>query len=224
MIENYYDTFDSYFHGRMSAKESLDFETSLEADIELKVEYNLFLQIKKSTSDIERDKIREQLESVKISDNQSSLGEKKDTKIFSMVKWVSAVAALFIIGFWGYKSAQNMSSEQLFAQNFEVYEIQQSRGVDAIPFPDIGRAALNTPELKLLYSTIKMESNEMTEAINVLNEISDDTSLRDQKYWYLGLANLKSGKITEAKKHFIHLQKLSNYKKSEIEDILSKLN
>lgn len=223
MEENYL-SFESYFHGQMSAKESLDFQTALSANQKLKEEYEIYLSIKKATSDIEKEKIRQQLESIEITEDKEELidhSSKGSAKIFSLLKWASSVAAIFIVGFFGYQLIATPSPEALYAQNFEAYEMQSSRGEEDLSFPDIGRIELKTPELKLFYSTRMMANDDIDEALKTLNEISDDSSLRDQKYWYLALANLKTGNTEEAIKHLDHLRSISNYKKPEIEEILS---
>jgi len=225
-MEDRFNNFESYFGGRMSAKESLDFQTALSASPELKAEYDLFLQIKKATSDIQKDEIRGQLEDIGISnskENIESSAKQDTTKIYSLLKWASSIAALFVIGFLGYQAAQGSNPDQLFAQHFEVYEMQQSRG-EPTDLPELDSKNLNTPELKLFYAATIISEGREAEAIKYLTEVPDESTFRNQKYWYLGLANLKSGNITEAKRHFNHLRKLGNYKKTEIEDILSKLN
>lgn len=227
-MENNYDSFESYFYGRMSAKEAMDFETALNENAELNSAYEDFILIKKAASDIQKDKLRLQLEGIDIEEKNSKTEEQtrnKSTRIYTLMKSAAAIAALFIIGFWGYQASQKNSPEEIFAQNFEAYTPKQSRG-EKTEFPSIdSRIEASTPELKLLYATgilsNSSDKDEINESIEVLSEISDETAFRDQKYWYLGLANLKIGNIQEAKTHFDHLQKLSNYKNQEIVKILS---
>jgi len=226
-------TFESYFSGNMSAKEVLDFESALDSNPELSKEYELFLSIKKSTSDIHRDRLRNQLDTVLAANNSSdseiSISEdkapsKNTSKIIRLIKMASAVACLFLIGFWVLNMNAPQDNEAIFAEYFEEYTPQFSRGTD-MPTSTEDKSDLETPEQKLIYANDVLsqssEDSEYKEAIEVLTEITDVSMLRDQKYWYLGLANLKIGNIEEAQKHLTYLQSISNFKKQEIEKILS---
>jgi len=223
-------TFESYFSGNMSAKEALDFETALDSNPELSEEYKFFLSVKESTFDIHRDLLREQLDIVVAIDNEhkenktNNVKPKKTSKIINLIKITSAVACLFLIGFWVGNMSKPQGNEELFATYFETYTPQNSRGESA-ELLQIDRSDLNTPELKLLYASGQLsqslDMNKYEEAIDILAKISDESALRDQKYWYLGLANLKVGKMEEVKKNFTYLKSVSNFKKQEIEKILS---
>ena len=226
-------SFEAYFHGKMSSKETLDFETALKANSQLKSDYEFYVAVKRSASEIKKDELRSQIDDINLDKNGEEqkvrylTAKKKSTKVISLLKSAVAVAALFIVGFWGYNVVQAPSTETLFAQNFAEYTPQFSRGENA-ELPTIDKSELNTPELKLMYASDilsqSLESTKYEEAIKILFEITDMSMLRDQKYWYLGLAHLKIGDIPEAKKHFIYLQSISNYKKKEITTILSALN
>ncbi|MGK0317584.1 MAG: hypothetical protein ACI86M_003828 [Saprospiraceae bacterium] len=221
--------FGVYFHGRMSDNESLEFQSSLKGNPNLKSDYEFYESVKRASSDIRKDELRGQLEEINLEEepnNQSNTTKKekvRSTKIFTLIKFAVAIAALFFIGFWGYQDAQKPDIQGLYAQKFETFVPQQSRG-ENIDLSSIDRNNINTPELKLWYSTILLSENKTKEAISTLNEINDKTSFRDQKYWYLGLSNLKTGNFAEAKKHFAYLRSISNFKKQEITEILLAIN
>lgn len=235
-------TFDAYFHGRMSAKQAIDFQTALEANSQLKSDYEFYLSVKKATLEINRDNLRSQLDNIdlgKLKEGQVDAGPKaknSNTKLFSLLKSAVAIAALFVIGFWGYQAAQPTDMEDVFAQNFETYLTKQSRGENESTLAKIynegnyeqfilqANEIEHTPEIDLMLANVYLVTNQEKLAISTLERISDESSFRDQKYWYLGLANLKEENIIEAKKHFNHLLSLSNYKKKEITKILSALN
>lgn len=233
--------FEAYFQGKMSAKQSLDFQTAMEANPQLKSDYDLYVSIKRATAEIKRDKIRSQLKSLDLDEEKeinrtSSSPKNKTSKIFTLIKTGISIAALFMIGFWGYNAAQSTDNEKLFAQNFDVYTVKSSRGGNENnqyaaykkgnynAFTVLADGEDHSPELELMLANSYLVMGKVEYAISSLNKISDDSSFRDQKYWYLGLANLKINNFKETKKHLLHLQSLSNYKKQEATKILSKLN
>jgi len=225
-MEDNYTSFDAYFHGRMSAKEAVDFQSALDASSKLKADYRAYVSIKRAAFDIQKNKLREQLESVDIAEDPATKEPQKGrapTRVLTLLKSAAAIAALFIVGFWGYQAAQGPSTDQLFADNFEIYTPQNSRGDDTEP-SSISRNEESSPESALTFASAILgdkNTDNIQEAIKALDNIPDESSFRNQKYWYLGLAHLKSGNIKKAKSHFSHLQEISNYKKPEIERILS---
>ncbi len=225
-------TFEKYFTGRMSSAQATDFSATLEANSELRERYELFLALKKSTSLIDRDRMRAELEEVVIED----LSEKEkhaSANIFSIVKWVGSIAALFLISFIAYNAFQPSSNQELFKDNYKTYNVQEARGgeVDELTslykqgsyelFLEQAEGSVDSPELFMMVSNAHMMEGHYTKAISTLSEISDESSLRDIKYWYLGLCNLVVDNEEEAIKNFDHLLNISNFRKQEIEEILS---
>jgi len=52
-------------------------------------------------------------------ENIESSAKQDTTKIYSLLKWASSIAALFVIGFLGYQAAQNISQKSLTNQRSE---------------------------------------------------------------------------------------------------------
>lgn len=233
--------FDAYFHGRMSAKEALDFQSSLATTPKLKADYTFYESIKRASTDIAKDELREQIEEINLEEphlhaENIITAKRSKVKIFNLIKAAVAIAALFIIGFWGFQNTKSTTSNDLFTQNFEPYTVKLSRGInnDTLSaiynegnyehFTTHADVIEHTPEISLMLANAYLAIDKVEFAISSLEEISDDSTFRDQKYWFLGLANLKNKKHAAAKKHFIHLQSISNYKKQEIDEILFKIN
>ena len=236
-MENEDKTFEAYFSGKMRSAQANDFLTALDNNEVLRERYDFFLAAKKSASLIERDKMRAELADVGIKEEapKENMPGESATPILKIVKWVASIAAVLLISFFAYNNLQTPSSQDLFAQNFETYKVQAARGgeVDALKaiytegdydlFISKTLTIEKTPELNMMIANAQMSSDQFSAAISTLTRISDDSSLRDQKYWYIGLSHLKSGNNKEAIKNFDHLLSISNYKKQATEEILSNI-
>ena len=238
-----YDTnkiFDAYFHGRMSAKEVLDFQSSLASTPQLKADYQFYESVKRASADIGKDELRDQIEEIdleepRVHSTTTTAENRPKVKILTLIKAAVAVAALLIVGFWGYQDAKSLSTNDLFAHNFDIYTAKSSRGANPNTLPVVynegnyerftiqANDVEHTPEIQLMLANAYLVMDKVEFAISSLEKISDDSVFRDQKYWYLGLANLKNKNLTAAKKHFTYLQSISNYKNQEIDKILYKI-
>lgn len=241
-MEEYDKTFEAYFSGKMSGKESLDFESAMLANPQLKSDYEFYVAVKRSAADIKREAFRKEIENIDLDHKQEgqtktpSAEKRPTTKIFTLMKSIIAIAALFIIGFWGYNTAQAPKKNNLFAQNFNTYSTKNSRGSEENNLKEVYNAGNHeqfvllagevqrTPEINLMLANSYLITGKIESAISSLENMSDESAFRDQKYWYLGLANLKLNDIDKAKEHLVYLQTLSNYKKQEIKEILKALN
>lgn len=229
-------TFQSYFSGKMNSAQMNDFTSALANNSELKERYNFFLAAKKSASLIERDKMREALAGIEIKEEiADKVASKSATPILMMAKWVAGIAAFLLISFWTVNTLNPNGSQGIYTQNFQTYQVQATRGGSSDALKELyseGKyeifiaeaiKAEESPELNMMLANAYLNIDKYKEAIESLTKISDDSSLRDQKYWYLGLTYLKQTNLEESRKNFNKLLSLSNYKKSETEKILSKI-
>lgn len=228
-------TFEAYFSGRMSSAEASDFTVALKNNDKLRNEYEYFLAIKKSTNLIERDNLRTALDGLDLKELKTTEKPKSRSSkpILTFTKWAAGIAAVLLIAFFSYTSLKPLDPQSLYAQNYETYEAQASRGGsldilkeqyiagDFEKFIENALEAEESPELTMMLGNAYMETNQFPKAIETLTKISDDTSLRDQKYWYLGLCTLKEDRSQEALNNFNKLMAISNYKKVESEKIIS---
>ena len=231
--------FEAYFSGTLSEKEIEQFNAELDSNMTFHKEYNFFLSLKKATSDIERDNLRSSLNSIELNEpdenrtKKSVFSNKLNTIIFSIVG-LGIILLLAYIIFQPFRSTNEPA--KLYASYFDTYQVQAERGIDTDPlktmyskgeyktFIESVEAVDKSPEVNMMLANVYMQSDAFTLAENTLLLITDESSLRDQKYWYLGLVQLKQGNKKEAISYFQHLQSLSQYKKSEIENILSELS
>ncbi len=230
-----HETFEAYFSGKLDSNDVINFTTTLAENAEIKKEYDLFLAAKRAASTIERDKMRAQLDGLSNSETQNSSPSKSTPLFLKLVRWGGSIAAIFLIGFFTYKTLQSPTKQDLFAQHFETYQVQSSRGgeVDALNeiykkgdydlFIDKTSKNSETPELKMMLANAYLKIDQVSLAISLLESISDETSLRDQKYWYLALCHLKLNNLQKAQSNLEKLTSFSNFKKPEVEKILSKI-
>ena len=236
-MDNNESKFEDYFSGRMSDIDVENFNIELNSNEIFKQDYEYFLSVKESSSLIERDKLRVQLNTVEI-ENTSPSNENNTSNpnaLFSSMKWILGIAALSLASYCIYKSFTPAEPAVMYAQNFEVYQAQTARGGSAEDIVNLYRngeynefieKVRNTdssPELFMMLANAYLETNNFIPAEETLLNISDESSLRDLKYWNLGLVNLKLENIEQAKLYFSQLQNLSNFKKAEIEKILSEI-
>ncbi len=229
--------FEAYFTGKMSSDELEKFNHELNSNEEFKKEFDFFLSIKAASVNIERDNLRNELQNIHI-DDLSSDSEQPTTKPAksNRLLWLISAFLLLALSYITYKNIFTVEEpEQLFAQNYEPYIAQQARGntaeelkqsyisKDYSGFITNAKEVEMTPELYMMLANAYIATNAFELAESSFLQISDNSSLRDQKYWLLGLVQLKLNKLEKAKSTFLKLQSLSNYKNKEIEKILSQL-
>lgn len=229
--------FEDYFSGQMAEDEIQQFNAQLNTNQEFNNEYQYFLSLKKATSEIERDNLRNQLNNINIEaplkENKSQLNNASFNR--NGLKWGLLIISLILLSYFSYNYFSSDNPEQIFVANYELYEVQNSRSESADDINSLYNTGKysefinniklnkNSPERTMMLANASIELGDFEAAEKHLLSISDDSSLRDLKYWYLGLISLKINHIPQAKVHFSHLKSISNFKKSEIEKILSQI-
>ena len=234
-----YENFEAYFSGIMSEKDIVQFNKDLEADPSLREAYDIFVAVKKSTSSIERDKMRLLLEDVAIDtvSSKNTMHTENPKARRSILPWLIVAILLAAIIYYGYSSMFPATSpDQLYASNYETYQVQALRGDSTADFNQVYASGEydnflrivpqenKNAEINMMIANALMQTKSFSDAEQALLAISDESSLRDQKYWYLGLVNLKMGKENEAKLYFQKLIDISTYKKKETKNILTYLS
>ena len=234
IMENYEEKFEAYFRGKMTDSDILAFNAELDSDPDFKQEYDHFLSVKKATSVIERDKMRAQLNDVNATKESSHVSPTSSSST-SWIKWLIGIVALCFVSYFIFKSISPKQPEELYAQNFEIYEAQSARGdnTDELKayynkglyreFIEQATNITKDAESNMMLANAYMERNNFALAEKTLENISDDSSLRDLKYWNLALVNLRLNKLEKAEEFIRKLQSLGNFKKSEAEFILSQI-
>jgi hypothetical protein len=229
--------FEDYFAGLLSEDEIQQFNNELATNKVFNDEFQYFLALKESTSSIERDNLRAQLNDITFEPDSNNNTEVKSSSLKGkLIKWALILLSLSMLIYFSYNYFTSDKLEAVYASNFELYEAQSSRGENAnaiIQLYKDGKYAEfiaeadednNSAEIYMMLANAHIKENNFKMAEMYLLKISDESSLRDLKYWNLGLVSLKINHIPQAKNHFVHLQSVSNFKKAKIEKILSKLN
>lgn len=235
--------FEAYFKGQLSDDEVLKFNDQLASDQDFNASYQYFLSLKEATSSNMRDDLRAQLEDVDVnsfsanetSTHQASNGTASNSNR-SFIKWILVLIALAALTYFSYSYFNSSNPNVLYASNFELYEAQNVRGGNSNELKeyytqgDYETFIIKTtdvelsPELLMMLANAHMQVEDYDSAHKVLLEISEESSLRDLKYWNLGLVSLKLNHIPQAQNHFNYLLSVSNYKKAKVKKILSKIS
>jgi len=235
-MENNEKRFENYFTGLMSSQEVEQFNKELSTNPDFNNEYQYFLSVKKSTAGIARDNFRDQLQHVTISSINTSSKSSSNNPLSKMIKWGIIILSILLLSYFTYRYFNSNSPQAIYASNFELYESQTSRGGSAEEITSlynngkyaefISRAEEQeiNPEIYMMLANANMKLGAFDKAEEYLLKIPEESSLRELKYWNLGLVSLKLDHLAQAKNHFRYLSSISNFKKKEIESILSKLN
>ncbi len=230
--------FEAYFSGTLSEKEIQQFNAELDSNMKFQKEYNFFLSVKKAAANIERDNMRCKLKAVNLEESIEKPTRKTNSPntVKNTISWIIGVGIILSIIYVIFQTLSNTNEPaKLYASYFDIYQVQSARGTDTDPiktmysegnykgFISKVKAIDKSPEVNMMLANAYIQSDAFTLAQNTLLQITDESALRDQKYWYLGLLQLKQGHKVEAISYFQHLQSISQYKKSQIEDILLKL-
>lgn len=211
---------DDYLMGRAAGEDKSLLEKALVNDEDL----NLRLQERKDLvagveeyhAQLFKDKLK------KIHRNNFDIATKPTAKRRSLIPWLAAAAsiALLIVAlFWLNGSA--LSSDELYAANFEPYELSLSQRDDvdpqelqaetlytkgqysqAIPIFETLIAKGNpSAQLQLGAGIAKLETNRAQEALGHFKAIltSGDLLYQDHARWYSALAHLKLGEEEQSK-------------------------
>ena len=219
-LEEKYTLIEKYLAEEMQGEELKEFEIQLQSDPELKEELNLHRQVAETLKGEKIHQLRNVLNDVE--KNWEAPTKKDSTKIvkfnFRKVLTIAAAVTLLIIGYQWFTNI-NLSSEELYAANFETYPmLLNQRSVDentanlesynnAITFYSKGQ---NQEALVAFEELIQVQPDNITyqfyqanlllsekksgEAIPIFQKIlaGDHPLFEEQARWYLALAFLQN--------------------------------
>jgi len=243
-----YDLIEAYLEGTMTAASKLAFEEALENDEALKAEFDFHTDLHNELSDKSLHDFRSK---IKAADRQTETGtieDKKDTTpVVSLrkYKWLGLAASIAALAIcFQYFGNINPSSTDIFASNFEAYEmvLNQRSGDNAnllnlaIQQYEAGnydQAAQNFSELQKEEEDISYQfyeaiallgANKPKEAKGQFNSILkvDNHLLKEQSEWYLALTLIQLKEIENAKTLLQAFPK-SHYKYSEAQELIKNL-
>ncbi len=214
---------DRYLLNQMTPEERSAFETRLENDQSLTQEVSIQREVLEDIEGIGRIELKSKLKQIHQDLYSSSAQPKtKFRKLFYRV----AVAAIFLgvltFGWWSLQQAPD--STQLYAQNFEPFELSLSQRSDGdislakiesaydagrydeaiVMFQEaIKDKATQSSQILLGLGISYLQTDQPQKAITQFDQIlaNNDFNYEDEAQWYLGLAYLKLNDIPNARKH-----------------------
>ena len=247
-----YDLIEKYLDQKMSTGERQQFEEQLKNDPALKEELELHRQV---SATLKGEKVHE-LRSI-LTDVDKNWGTEKTSQkgVARTINFrrVIAIAATVLLLVMAYQmffiGGQSISNEQLFADNFQPYQMLLSQRnlsaeeknatlENAISAYSKGDFQTASDAFQLLsenepddisyqfYSAVAQLGAEKNEtAITIFSNIISTQSnpFKEQSQWYLALAYLQIEKTDDATKALQTIQK-GQYKHKEAQQILKQLN
>jgi hypothetical protein len=222
---------DNYLLNLLSPEEKKAFESQLESDDSLREKVMLQQTAMKSIEGLGRIELKSKLQQIhqEVRDENNSGSNLR----FLIYKFSAAAAFIGLILFSWLWINQSPSSLDLYAKNFEIYELnlnQRSGDNDtytsleklysnenyseAIPlFQEIlNNSSSKSSEIYLGLGISFLKIDQPTKAIVQFEEIlkNKDFNFEDEARWYLGLAYLKLDDVPNAKNYFSILGSDSN--------------
>ncbi len=137
MEETTYHLIENYLDGKLTKEELAAFEARLQADAAFAQKVNLFREVETTLGDPVRQNIQAQLDNLGETYFQQPVVAKKKINLLPFYQKLWAIAASFLllisIGFllWQNQSIDNLSNEQIFAQNYQLPNLDpMTRGRD----------------------------------------------------------------------------------------------
>lgn len=234
---------EKYLLGELSQEELREFNTLLENDPEFKEEFEFQTDVKRAVTAEEDEDFMKMLSDF----DAEGIDEKPRTKSFP-TKWLVAASIALLAGFtYFFMANQSISTQELYAQNFEPYRnvvhpiVRGEEGVDlktkafsAYQTGDYEKAFLLLTELSatdkeshnLFYRANSLiQLNRAEEAIPLLQEyMGAKDTLSDKSTWYLAMAYLQLDDMANAKKTLNSVVEEGTYKVTEAQKLLEELD
>ena len=241
--EKKYEEVERYISGEMQGEELAAFERLLQQDADLQKEVNLHRNLETWLADEGAMKLRDVLEQT---------GNKtQPAKVIPFYRRPLAVAAsvllLILAGYFTWQLNTGDSTTQLFAQNFEPYQVvfsprsenplqetrnaainayQQGRYAEAIEYFDKLQQEDSLGVAPAFYKGIcYLARGDVDKSIQLLDSVKNIANplFTEQSAWYLGLAFLKKNDTEKACAVFQQLQQANGYKQKEAATLAEKV-
>ena len=229
---------EKYIHNRLSVEEKTVFNDLLKNDIAFKEEVALHTNLKKAVA------AEDDAQFKTLITNLEQQAENTTTQKRSYVKWLAAASIVLLLGFsYFLNMGQKLSTDELFAQNFEPYRNVVAPIVRSDDFQDektLAFMAYEKGEYKTaitlfsnLYTTTKepyylfykanalLKLERANEAIPLLLEhLKTKDTLAEKSNWYLALAYLKIEDTQKAKEALQKVIANKSYKTKEAQKLI----
>ena len=227
-----------YFEGTLSIEELKEFNTLLINDNDFKEEFEFQKELQDTLILNDREQLKKEILKWDTVNNKRRFNS-----------WQIAASLIILLGtsLLFFFNSQSISTEELYASNFEPYRniLQpivrgehkddiQSKAFEAYETKDYENAILHFNEIlkKEPNATISfykanalLQLNKANQAITILEaNIKNPDTLQDRNLWYLALAYLKDNNIDASKKTLIQLLSQSEYKAKEATLLIKNLD
>lgn len=226
-----------YIEGRLGEEERIAFEKRLEVEPDLKASYRQELGRHTALKAIQRAEEKEALKKVL---GQPTARIKSLNSTFRIATIAAGIIILFILG---YLFIPDQQPEQFAMQYFEPYPLSNVRGESddqqalfdqaLIPYQQ-GDFQIALPYLRQLLGTdpdnVQLKLNlasaliaeaQTPEAISLLQTITNQSA--DAAEWYLALAYLQDGQLSQAKELLQAISGKSHFKQGQARNLLEEL-
>jgi len=228
----------NYLNNKLNFEEKQFFEKLLEQDSSFKEEVDFQEGLKQAIRANQRDEIKKELQLL-------------DTKKFFLKKhhhWAIAASIIFLIflGSYTFFKKDDVSHQDLFVANFEPYQnvlhvvirgkadeslIDKSflyyENNDFVHFLKLMNQVKPISSDDDFYVAIAyLKLGETKKSITILNEYltTRNARFKQQSYWYLALAYLKTDQINAAKKALKEVSKSPDFKQKEAVKLIKQLD
>jgi tetratricopeptide (TPR) repeat protein len=233
-----------YFEGTLSDKEKAEFDLLLEKDEDFRESLAFEEDVRHVVRDRERNLLKQKLQGY---EEGLPKTEKRDKSFWNPLRIAASVAVLLAFGGYFYFTGSAVSTEDLYAENYEkypntVYSITRGdetdntaerRAFEAYEQNDFNRAvsyfeALRTdgnPGYVSFYLAQSYLANGDSQlALNEFNTIIEaGTTFKTEALWYAALCYLKMEKPNEANSLLQELIEEGTFRKKEAENLLEQL-
>jgi len=237
---------DRYLLNQMTPEERKAFEARMESDQSLAQEVNIQREVLKDIEGIGRIELKSKLKQIHQDLYSNSAQPKSNVRrLFYRVAAAAIFLGVLTFGWWSMQQAPN--NAQLFAQNFEPFELSlnhRSQGDISLAkiesVYDEGRydeaiimfqealtdQNIQSSQILLGLGICYLQTNQPKKAIAQFDQIlsNKDFNYEDEAQWYLGLTYLKLNDLPNAKKHMNMLASdLSRDHHEAAQELLSQL-
>lgn len=257
--ETKYELTEQYWAQQLTGAELVAFEKRLQADPKFAEQVQLFQGMEKALSDPKAIALQEKLNQIgnefMAQAEPTTPPPKKKAKVVPMYKKPWAIAATVLLaataggGLWQMQATDPLTNDQLFAQNYEVYQLdglvrgtqdeeELANALQLYQNKAYENAAevlaiLNAEDIdnqKVMFALanayLNQEPPQLEKAATFFNQLIDmNTSVYVPKaQWYLALIYLKQNKLEQAKLLLTEVKNSGDSYAEEAKEVLERLN
>ncbi len=229
------ENIDRYLDGTLERTELEAFEQALQEDQQLSREVEIQRELRRGIRNRGNDLLKDRLRKIhteEITSNQEGVDKKEKKGRVVALRWpmLGAVAAVLLLIAVFVLFPGQQSPEELFAQNYEPYEIslvQRGEDADALAKADedyrsgnyqtaitsLETLLQNQPanaKLHLVLGICYLETDQLQQARDHFGLALNNGLYKDKAQWYLALSYLKEGKIQLARSYLEPLREDQN--------------